>query len=418
MAYEALSLSTLSQMEDYDPNSMPVEQAQQLIRQFLHPVTETEEIDILHAFQRTLAEDVRSPLNVPPHDYSSMDGYAVRHEDLATGGIALKKVGTAFAGNAYTGSMGKRECVRIMTGAMIPQGADAVVMQEHVRVDGDSIVFANPAKKMQNIRLMGEDIRQDAVVLVKGKRIGPAEMGLLASLGFAKVRVMRKLRVAIFSTGDELVQPGHALGSGQIYDSNRYSLTGLLTELGADVLDMGAIRDEKETLRAAFHAAAEKADVIITSGGASVGDADYVKQLLDEIGEVVFWKIAMKPGKPLAYGKIGKAHFFGLPGNPVSAMVTFQQFVRNALWVVMGQEAKQVFTFKARLANQIKKAPGRTEFQRGILSQDAEGSWEVKTTGDQGSGILSSMSRANSYIILPTGQGNVEPGAKVDVQLF
>ena len=308
--------------------------------------------------------------------------------------------------------------MRIMTGAMIPQGTDAVVMQEHVQANGDNITFANPARKMQNIRLVGEDIKQDDVVLAKGKRIGAAEMGLLASLGFAKVRVIRKLKVAIFSTGDELVQPGNALGSAQIYDSNRYSLTGLLTELGADILDMGSIRDDKEILRAAFHSAAEKADVVITSGGASVGDADYVKQLLDEIGEVVFWKIAMKPGKPLAYGKIGKAHFFGLPGNPVSAMVTFQQFVRNALWVLMGQEAKQVFTFKARLTNPIKKAPGRAEFQRGILSQDAQGGWEVKTTGDQGSGILSSMSRANCYIILPSEQGNVEAGTMVNAQLF
>lgn len=418
MSAQNLTLTTLGQMEDYDPNSMPVEQARKLIGQFLHPVTESEEIDILQACHRTLAADVRSPMNVPPHDYSSMDGYAVRHEDLATAGIMLQKIGTAFAGNAFGGAVDKGECVRIMTGAMIPQGADAVIMQEHVKADGDKITFANPAKKMQNIRLVGEDIKYNDVVLGKGKRIGPAEMGLLASLGFAKVRVVRKLKVAIFSTGDELVQPGNTLGSSQIYDSNRYSLTGLLTELGAEILDMGSIRDDKETLRAAFNSAAESADVVITSGGASVGDADYVKQLLDEIGEVVFWKIAMKPGKPLAYGKVGKAHFFGLPGNPVSAMVTFQQFVRNALWVLMGQEAKQIFTFKAKLTNTIKKAPGRTEFQRGILSQDSQGNWEVKTTGDQGSGILSSMSRANCYIILPTEQGSVEPGAMVDVQLF
>jgi molybdopterin molybdotransferase len=418
MATPPLTLSTLAQMDDYDPNSMPVDQARQLIRQFLTPLTETQTVKIENAWHRTLAADILSPMNVPPHDYSSMDGYAMRHADLGGTQNRLKKIGTSFAGRAFEGTVGAGECVRIMTGATIPAGSDTVVQQERARVDGDYIEFGAGHKSGENIRRTGEDIRQGAVVLARGQKLGAAEMGLLASLGFAEVSVFRKLKIAIFSTGDELVKPGNPLASGQIYDSNRYSLIGMLNDLGADILDMGSIKDDKEALRQAFTIASNEADVVITSGGASVGDADYVKQLLDEMGEVVFWKIAMKPGRPMAYGKIGKAHFFGLPGNPVAVMVTFLQFVRNALWVVMGQQAERTYTLKAALTDRIKKAPGRTEFQRGILSQSADGTWQVQTTGDQGSGILSSMSRANCFIVLPVEQGNVEPGSVVEVQLF
>ena len=418
MESQPITLSTLASMEDYDPNSMPVEQARQLIKQFLSPVTETEIVRLLDAFHRTLAADVLSPMNVPPHDYSSMDGYAVRHADLSGSATKLKKIGTSFAGNAFAGSVSAGECVRIMTGSTIPDGCDSVVMQEHVKADGDSIEISAGHKRGQNIRLVGEDIQKGGVVLGRGQLIRAAEMGLLASLGLAEISVYRKLKIAIFSTGDELRQPGTTLAAGQIYDSNRYSLIGLLTELDAEIIDMGNIRDDKESIRAALLKASNEADAIITSGGVSVGDADFIKALLDEIGEVVFWKLAMKPGRPLAYGKIGACHFFGLPGNPVAVMVTFLQFVRNALWVLMGQHPKPTFSFQAICTTPIRKAAGRTEFQRGILTQGADGLWTVQTTGEQGSGILSSMSRANCFIVLPVEQGNVEKGSVVQIQLF
>ena len=411
-----ITLSTLASMEDYDPNSMPVEQARQLIKQFLSPVSETETIKVQTAFHRTLAADVLSPMNVPPHDYSSMDGYAVRAADLTSSGNKLKKIGTSFAGHAFEGTVGAGECVRIMTGATIPAGSDSVVMQEQTKVDGDQVEFSAVCKRGQNIRLVGEDLLQGAVVLAQGQRINAAEMGLLASLGFAEISVFRKLKIAIFSTGDELVQPGKSLAGGQIYDSNRFTLIGLLTELGAEILDMGNIRDDKNAVREALQKASCQADVIITSGGVSVGDADYIKELLDELGEVVFWKLAMKPGRPLAYGKVGHCHFFGLPGNPVAVMVTFLQFVRNALWELMGQHPKPVFSFQAICTKPIKKAAGRTEFQRGILTQGEDGVWRVQTTGEQGSGILSSMSRANCFIVLPMEMGNVEKGSVVQIQ--
>lgn len=411
-------LSTLEKMGDYDPNSMPVEKARQFIQEFLTPLTEHESIDICDALHRTLAADVLSPMNVPPHDYSAMDGYAIRHEDLATAPTRLTVIGSAFAGRPFNGRVGAGECVRIMTGALIPAGCDSVVMQEHVQVTGSSVEIGEGHRRGQNIRLVGEDIAQNSTVLTRGQVIRPAEMGLLASLGFSNVNVYRKLKVALFSTGDELQEPGTVLAPGKIYNSNHYSLLGLLGDLGVDIADMGTIRDDKASLKEALLDAAARTDAIITSGGVSVGEADYIKQLLAEIGEVVFWKIAMKPGKPLAYGKIGSCHFFGLPGNPVAVMVTFQQFVRDALRVLMGQQPRLAIDFQAICTNPIRKVPGRTEFQRGILSKDQSGGWTVRTTGAQCSGILSSMSKANCYIVLPVSQGNVEAGATVMVQPF
>jgi len=411
-------LSTLEQMGDYDPNSMPVEKARQFIRQFLTPLTKHESIRLCNALHRTLATDIQSPMNVPPHDYSAMDGYAVRHEDLTSAPTVLKVVGSAFAGHPFSGRVGAGECVRIMTGALIPEGCDSVVMQEHVQASGSSVEIGEGHRRGQNIRLIGEDIAQNSTVLTKGQIIRPAEMGLLASLGFSDVTVYQKLKVALFSTGDELQEPGTQLAPGKIYNSNRYSLLGMLNELGVEIVDMGTIRDDKASLKEALLDAASRTDAIITSGGVSVGEADYIKQLLTEIGEVVFWKIAMKPGKPLAYGKIGTCHFFGLPGNPVAVMVTFQQFVRDALRILMGQQPRLTIEFQATCTSPIRKVPGRTEFQRGILSKDTDGSWTVRTTGAQCSGILSSMSKANSYIVLPASQGNVEAGSTVLVQPF
>jgi molybdopterin molybdotransferase len=306
-----------------------------------------------------------------------------------------------------------------MTGGVVPEGADTVVMQERARADGRSITFAAGQKTGLNVRQAGEDLVRGSIALAKGQRIRPAELGLIASLGIGEISVYRALRVAFFSTGDELKGVGAALGEGEIYDSNRYTLFGMLTRLGCEVLDMGVVRDDPALLEQAFREAADNADVVITSGGVSVGEADFVKPMLAKLGEVVFWKIAMKPGRPLAYGRIGGAHFFGLPGNPVSVMATFYQFVRDALLVLMGASpVEPIPTFPAVCSVRLKKAPGRTEFQRGILSRASDGTWTVRPTGEQGSGILKSMSDANCFIILGDATGNVEPGTPVEVQLL
>ncbi len=412
------SLSSLEALEDYDPDSIPVEQAKRLIHHFLHPIEGRETINLRAALHRTLAEDVTSPMNVPPHDYSAMDGYAVRSADLETGAVRFRLVGSSFAGHPFAGQVSRDECVRIMTGALIPADCDSVIMQEQARAEEDSVIIDGRHRPGQNLRHIGEDMRIGEKVLAQGQMIRPAEMGLLASLGFSEISVFRKLKVAVFSTGDELQQPGALLLPGQIYDSNRYTLIGLLHELAVKVLDMGSVRDDRVSLKAALLEAADKADVIITSGGVSVGEADYIQQMLAEIGEVVFWKIAMKPGRPLAYGKIGNCHFFGLPGNPVAVMVTFQQFARDALRILMGQTIEPALTVKAVCVDAIRKSPGRIEFQRGILSQDAQGRFVVHSTGNQGSGVLSSMSKANCFIVLPLQLGNLEAGSQVDVQPF
>ena len=414
------SLHDLSAASDYDPNSMPVEKAREHIRAFLSPVTAVERLNIRAALGRILAEDVISPVNVPQHDNSAMDGYAVRFSDLnADAESKLKIIGTSFAGKPFQGTAGPGQAVRIMTGAVIPAGTDTVIQQEKAKAAGDYVAVMPVPKKGTNTRSAGEDLRAGEPALKRGHPVQPAEIGMMASLGIGEVAVYRKLRVAFFSTGDELVAIGQPLGPGQIYDSNRYTIYGLLVRLGCEVLDLGVIRDTPRDVEHAFREAAEVADVVITSGGVSVGEADYVKQILDRLGEVLFWKIAMKPGRPLAYGRIGNAHFFGLPGNPVAVMVTFYQFVRDALLHLQGRTTSTPLpTQKVVCTSPIKKAPGRTEFQRGILSQDAEGRWSVRTTGDQGSGILSSMSQANCFIILPAEQGNTPAGATVDVQLL
>ena len=415
----ALTLRELSCADDYDPNSLPVEQARRLIARFLSPVIGVERVAVRTALGRILAEDLISPVDVPAHDNSAMDGYAVRHADLGAGDASLKVVGTALAGQPYTGPIAPGECIRIMTGAVVPPGLDTIVMQEHTRTSGDRVNIGAGHRKAQNFRSAGEDLQRGGVALVKGKLLVPADIGLIASLGIAEVPVYRRLRVAFFSTGDELVSIGSPLGEGQIYDSNRYTLHGMLSRLGVEFIDMGVVRDDPALLEKAFADAAEVADVIITSGGVSVGEADFIKDLLNQLGEVLFWKIAMKPGRPLAYGKVGKAHFFGLPGNPVSVMVTFYQFVRDALYVLMGRDpVPPLPVLKAECTSALKKAPGRTEFQRGVLTCDATGHWSVRVTGEQGSGILRSMSEANCFIILPTDQGNVDVGTMVDVQVL
>ncbi len=416
----ALTITQASCADDYDPNSMPVAKARAFIHQFLAPVQGTLRVPVRTALGRVLAEDVRSPVDVPAHRNSAMDGWAMRGADLSADAEAtLTQIGASFAGRPFAGKVGKGECVRIMTGGVVPEGADTVVMQERAKASGKSIAFAPGQKTGQNVREAGEDLKAGSVALAKGRIVRPAELGLIASLGVGEVAVYRPLRVAFFSTGDELKSVGTALGEGEIYDSNRYTIHGMLTRLGCDALDMGVVRDDPKLLESAFAQASANADVVITSGGVSVGEADFVKAMLDELGEVVFWKIAMKPGRPLAYGRIGAAHFFGLPGNPVSVMVTFYQFVRDALLVLMGADpVEPVPTFRATCTSRLKKAPGRTEFQRGVLTRAADGTLEVKPTGEQGSGILKSMSDANCFIILGDATGNVEPGASVEVQLL
>ena len=416
------TLREASCADDYDPNSMPVARARALIRDYLSPMSAIERVHVRSALGRVLAEDVVSPIAVPGHDNSAMDGYALRFADLNVDTeTVLKRVGESFAGKPWSGAIGAGECVRIFTGGVMPQHADSVAMQERTVEDAAGVRIAPGAvtRAGQNRRFAGEDLEAGQVVFRSGQRIHPAEMGMIASLGIGEIGVFRKLRVAFFSTGDELKSVGAPLAPGEIYDSNRYTLHGMLRRLDCDVIDMGVVEDVPEKLERAFAAAAAAADVVITSGGVSVGEADYVKQLLEKLGEVLFWKIAMKPGRPLAYGKIGGAHFFGLPGNPVSVMVTFYQFVRDALLILQGQrDVAPVPTFKVPLSAPIRKVPGRTEFQRGILTADAGGAWSVTTTGDQGSGILSSMSRANCFVILDSETGNVAAGELVAVQLL
>jgi molybdopterin molybdotransferase len=415
-----ITIAQASCADDYDPDSMPVAKARAFIFQFLEPVRSTLRLPIRSALGRVLAEDVVSPVDVPSHRNSAMDGWAVRSADLdAAAQTTLAEIGASFAGRPYGGRVGAGQCVRIMTGGVVPEGADTVVMQERAKANATSITFAPGQKPGQNVREAGEDLARGSIALARGRRIRPAELGLIASLGIGEVSVYRPLRVAFFSTGDELKSVGTTLGEGEIYDSNRYTLHGMLTRLGCEVLDMGVVRDDPALLERAFREAAANADVVITSGGVSVGEADFVKPMLAKLGEVVFWKIAMKPGRPLAYGKIGGAHFFGLPGNPVSVMATFYQFVRDALLILMGAHpVEPVPTFKAVCTAHLKKAPGRTEFQRGILTPAADGSWTVRPTGEQGSGILKSMSDANCFIILGDATGNVAAGATVDVQLL
>ncbi|HUJ01061.1 MAG TPA: gephyrin-like molybdotransferase Glp [Usitatibacter sp.] len=415
-----LTITQASCADDYDPNSMPVAKAREFIHRFLQPVDAVTRAPVRSALGRVLAEDVLSPVNVPAHRNSAMDGWALRGADLKPeGDTTLEEIGSSFAGRPFRGTLAPGECVRIMTGGVVPEGADTVVMQERAKAAGKRISFAPGQKAGQNVREAGEDLRAGSVALPRGRLVRPADLGLVASLGIGEVAVYRKLRVAFFSTGDELKSIGSALGEGEIYDSNRYTLHGMLARLGCEVLDLGVVRDDPKLLERAFREAAGAADVVITSGGVSVGEADFVKDLLGKLGEVVFWKIAMKPGRPLAYGRIGSSHFFGLPGNPVSVMVTFYQFVREALLVLMGVDPLHPApTFPARCTARLRKAPGRTEFQRGILSRGADGALLVRPTGEQGSGILKSMSEANCFIILGDDTGNVEAGSVVEVQLL
>lgn len=405
-----------------DPSQklLSVEQGRQRILDAVTAIASYEQLHLRAALNRVLAEPVVSAIDVPPFANSAMDGYAIRYEDCTGASpCTLTVIGASFAGAPFDGEVTAGQCLRIMTGAVMPAGADTVLMQETVERDGEQIRF-DPAniKAGQHVRHPGEDTRAGQTVLEPGKLLGPAELGLLASVGVGEIRVLRKLRVAFFSTGDELTGIGTPLQNGQIYDSNRYSLHGLLSNAGVEFYDLGVIPDRREAVRDAFRQAAAMADLVLTSGGVSVGEADFVTETLEELGEINFWRMAMKPGKPLAFGKLGDAVFFGLPGNPVSAMVTFYQFVLPAIRRMSGAQPRDPLVFEARCANPLKKAPGRMEFQRGILQRSADGNQEVSTTGLQGSHVLSSMSLANCFILLPAESSGAGEGDSVLVQPF
>jgi molybdopterin molybdotransferase len=406
---------TVSCLDGYDPDALRVDKAREAILACLSPISESEKIPTKEILGRVLAEDIVPRIDVPAHDNSAMDGYAVRFSDLQ--GDFLREIGTALAGKPFHGKLGPGECVRIMTGAVMPPGADTVVIQEIVKKQGDRITIPPGQKKAQNVRYAGEDLKIGVPVLNPGRLLKPADVGLIASLGIGEVRVKRRLRVAFFATGDELASIGTPLKEGEVYDSNRYTVHGMLARLGVEAIDMGVIRDNPVELEKAFRTAAEKADVVITTGGVSVGEADFIKQMMAQLGEVLFWKIAMRPGRPMAFGRIGDAFLFGLPGNPVAVMVTFYQFVRDALLHMSGREDAPIPLLKAVSAESLRKVPGRTEYQRGILFKQ-QGEWKVRTTGQQGSGVLRSMSEANCFIVLEHERGQVKAGEAVSVQLF
>ena len=405
----------------YDPQALSVAQVQAFLHALVQPLprTQTESVPLMDARERILAEDLISPIDVPPHDNSAMDGYAFDGRQLGDAPLRLKVVGTALAGRAWQGQVGPGECLKIMTGAILPSGLDTVVPQELTEVDGDAVrVAPGVLRAGDNRRLRGEDLAQGRAALAAGTRIGPAAWGLIASLGIARVPVMRRVRVAYFSTGDEILSLGDAPREGAVYDSNRYTVAGLLSRLGCEVIDLGVVRDDPVALKAAFTQAAQQADAILTSGGVSVGEADFTKAMMKELGDVAFWKIAMRPGRPMAVGRIGDAVLFGLPGNPVAVMVTFLAFVRPALMRLMGAATSEPPLLQARSTEAMRKKPGRTEYQRGIVWRDAEGQLRVRTTGNQGSGVLSSMVQGNGLIVLHHDQGSVAVDDPVEVMMF
>ena len=434
-------------LQGYDPQALRADAVSAFLRQLVEPVTEVQRVPLPAALGRVLAEDVVSPISVPPHDNSAMDGYAFDGAQLRPGQpLRLRCVGTALAGAAWRGAVSPGDCVKIMTGAVMPAGLDTVVPQEFIRVEGAQVELpADVARRGDNRRLLGEDLMAGRVALPRGTRLSPAALGLLASLGLGEVAVLRRLRVAYFSTGDEILSLGQAPREGAVYDSNRYTVSALLARLGVEVIDLGVVPDQPDALRAAFGQAAARADAVITSGGVSVGEADHTRAMMRQLGDVVFWRIAMRPGRPMAVGRIAAAAvdlqkksgpdacpesasssqnnsdsaiLFGLPGNPVAVMVTFLAFVRPALLRMMGARPEPPVLLRAQSSQAIAKKPGRTEYQRGIVSTQPDGRLRVCTTGNQGSGVLSSMVQANGLIVLGHAQGDVAVGDEVSVMMF
>lgn len=441
-----------AELQGYDPQALSASAVNEFLDRLVEPVHDTEDVAIFDALGRVVARNVVSPVNVPPHDNSAMDGFAFDGTALAAANgqsLALKVVGTAHAGTAWAGAAGRGDCVKVMTGAVMPAGFDTVVPLEMALLSGDEVtVRPKTVAPGDNRRLAGEDIAAGSVALAQGQVVTPAALGLAASLGIATLPVFRRLKVAYFSTGDEILSLGEPPREGAVYDSNRYTVFGLLTRLGVEVVDLGVIPDDPAQLEAAFVRAAAGADAIITSGGVSMGEADHTKAMMKKLagdaGGVAFWRIAMRPGRPMAVGRIarglapenqaksasgqcgldvfsyqfGSAVLFGLPGNPVAVMVTFLAFVRPALLRMMGADAPPPPLLRARSLEPLRKKPGRTEYQRGTVTTTAEGTLQVRTTGNQGSGVLSSMVQANGLIVLHHHQGNVAVGDEVDVMMF
>jgi molybdopterin molybdotransferase len=413
-----------AELQGYDPKALPAHQANAFLAQLVQPVTETERVCVFAALGRVLARDVISPISVPPHDNSAMDGFAFNSAALQPEQpLRLRVVGTAYAGAAWSGPVAPTECLKIMTGAILSAGLDTVVPLEFVTTEGETIELPpGVVKAGDNRRLLGEDLMLGQPALRQGQRLGPAALGLIASLGLAEVEVFRRIRVAYFSTGNEILSLGEAPREGAVFDSNRYTVYGLLTRLGVEVLDMGVVKDEPAALEAAFRQAAQSADAIITSGGVSMGEADHTKTTMKRLGDVVFWRIAMRPGRPMAVGRIARGDrssvLFGLPGNPVAVMVTFLAFVRPAMLRLMGCTDPEPELLQARSSEPLRKKPGRTEYQRGTVSRDAQGQLRVCAIGNQGSGVLSSMVQANGLIVLHHVQGDVAVNDVVDVMLF
>lgn len=416
-----------AQLQGYDPQALPAATVHAFLERLVEPVTEVERVPLFEALGRVLAADVISPISVPPHDNSAMDGFAFDGGQLAPGQpLELESIGTALAGQRWSGTVAAGQCVKIMTGAVMPAGLDTVVPQEFTRTDGNRVsVPPDVVRPGDNRRLAGEDLMAGRAALQRGQRLTPAMLGLLASLGLGEAPVWRRLRVAYFSTGDEILSLGEAPREGAVYDSNRYAVFGLLTRLGVEVIDLGVVKDQPALLEAAFREAAARADAIITSGGVSVGEADYTKAMMRQLGDVVFWRVALRPGRPMAVGRIAgggpdgrSAALFGLPGNPVAVMVTYLAFVRPALLRMMGARPEPEVLLRAASEVPMRKKAGRTEYQRGVVTRHADGSLSVRTTGNQGAGVLSSMVQANGLIVLHHEQGDVAAGEEVDVMMF
>ena len=406
--------------DDYDSESISVESARQKILEKISPISTTEMRTLHQSLNRVLAQDIVSNINVPGHTNSAMDGYALSGDELPDAiPRQYEVIGTAYAGKPYKELCNAGQCVRIMTGAAMPAGTDTVIMQEHSeKISDTKIRLAAGHRKGQNVRQAGEDIAAGSIVLKKGHHLQAADLGVLASIGIAEISVFRQPRIAFFSTGDELRSIGETLDIGDIYDSNRYSLHGMLSQLNVEIIDLGVVRDELKDLREAFETASSKADLVITTGGVSVGEADFVKGIVEEMGKIHIWKIAMKPGRPVTFGELDEAVFFGLPGNPVSVMTTFYQFVLPAIQQLSGQGARAPLTFEVLSDSVLRKRPGRFECQRGILSRNETGQLTVCATGKQGSGILTSMSLANCLILLDENCDGINVGDSVTVQPF
>ncbi len=399
------------------PGLMPLEQAQTRLLSQVSCKTQVETITLESALNRILAEDIISPLNIPPFDNSAMDGFALCAEQLPENGT-LPLANKILAGDTQQYTLAPGHCVRIMTGAPLPEGCDTVEMQENTQLQDDAVVFTQALNKGKNVRVKGEDIKQGNIVVSAGTKLNASHIGLLATLGINQIPVQSRLKVALLSSGDELIAPGQTLKHGQIYDSNRYAIRALLEKLPVEVIDLGVISDDQTLLKNAFLEADRHADLVICSGGVSVGEADYTKLVLEELGQIDFWKLAIKPGKPFAFGQLSQAYFIGLPGNPVSAFVTFYKLAMLVIAKACGWNYQAPLSLPAKAANTFRKSPGRTDFQRGYAELDQQGQLQVASTGKQGSAIFTSLSQANCFIVLEQQRGSVEAGEQVTIEMF